>query len=143
MKTVKTARGRTIDMSAIRAKHEDTRAISNMPINAKGDIIDNRGKVVVPREEISKEYYKQNLPGIEQRVSIKEEEGEPEVVAQPAEKVQEEPKKPAPKPKATPQPVSVETEEVTEINRRQRSREDGTSYWEIEFSDGSMEIEEA
>ena len=35
-----------------------------------------------------------------------------------------------------------EEEGVVEIGRRNRTREDGTKYWEVEFSDGSMEIEE-
>ena len=40
------------------------------------------------------------------------------------------------------EPAPVEEEGVVEIGRRNRTREDGTKYWEVEFSDGSMEIEE-
>lgn len=134
MKSVKTARGKIIDMGALRARHEDTRAISNVPINAKGDIIDSRGKVVVPREEISKEYYKDTVTGVEEKVSIKQEaEEEKETVIEEPVKSKATPKKETAPPKE---------EQVYEINRRQRTRDDGSSYWEIEFSDGSMEIEE-
>ena len=73
MKTVKTANGRVIDMSAIARQHEQERAVSNVPINAKGDVIDNRGKVVKTREQVKKEYYKDTVPGAIEEVSIKEE----------------------------------------------------------------------
>jgi len=135
MKTVKTARGRTIDMGAIRAKHENTRAISNMPINAKGDIIDSRGKIVVPRETISKEFYKNNVPGsTDTKVSIKEDQEEVVKVEEEIEVTQ---------PPVEEAPIASENnDEVIEVSRRQRTREDGSEYWEVEYSDGSMEIEE-
>jgi len=135
MKTVKTARGRTIDMGVIRAKHENTRAISNMPINAKGDIIDSRGKIVVPRETISKEFYKNNVPGsTDTKVSIKEDQEEVVKVEEEIEVTQ---------PPVEEAPIASENnDEVIEVSRRQRTREDGSEYWEVEYSDGSMEIEE-
>lgn len=48
MAKYKTAMGRTLDMSALAAKHEKTRAVGNMNVNARGDTIDSQGKVVVP-----------------------------------------------------------------------------------------------
>ena len=75
MKTVKTAKGRTLDMAALAAKHEKTRAVSNMNLNARGDIIDNRNQVTIPREKIAKEFYKDNVPGADSKnISIKEDE---------------------------------------------------------------------
>jgi hypothetical protein len=113
MKSVKTAKGRVLDMSALAAKHEKTRAVSNFPLNARGDIIDNRGKVKVTKEKISKEYYKNNVPGADTTTkSIKEE---------PA----------AEKEKAAALPI--------EISRVERERADGSKYYEVEYSDGSME----
>ena len=70
MKDVKTARGRNLNMAILAAQNEETRAISNVPVNAKGDIIDNRGNVKVPREKVSKEYYKDNLTGIEDFIGL-------------------------------------------------------------------------
>jgi hypothetical protein len=108
MKSVKTARGRSLDMSALAAKNEKTRAISNMPVNARGDIIDNRGNVKIPREKVSKEYYKNNVPGADQtEISVK--------------------------PAASNDPV--------EVSRITRTRADGTTYDEVEYSDGSMSEE--
>ena len=143
MKTVKTRRGKTLNMAQLAAQNETARAISNVPINARGDIIDNRGNVKVPREQISKEYYRDNLQGIEEKVSIKTDDLEP-LEPTPTEVVKETEPAPKPKPKAKPkkEPAPVEEEGVVEIGRRNRTREDGTKYWEVEFSDGSMEIEE-
>ena len=113
MKRVKTARGKILDMGALATQHEKTRAVSNVPVNARGDIIDNRGNVQVPREQVSKEYYKETVPGADAaEVSIKEEET----------------KKPTKK-KSGP----------TEVNREMRERKDGTIYYEVEYDDGSME----
>ena len=125
MKRVKTAKGQILDMAALASKYEKTRAVINVDVNARGDIIDNRNQVKVPREKISKEFYKNNVPGADTKeVSIKTEEKPDPVKAEPV--VKEEPK---PKKESKP----------TETNRTTRTREDGTSYYEVEFSDGSME----
>jgi hypothetical protein len=121
MRQVKTAKGKTLDMGALAAQNEETRAISNMPINARGDIIDNRGKVKVAREDISKEFYKNNVPGSDEtEVSIKEE------------------IKPSTKAKKEPELETKDSSEI-EVSRIEREREDGTSYYEVEYLDGSIE----
>ena len=123
-KTVKTSKGRTIDMSAIARQHEQERAVSNVPINAKGDIIDNRGKVVKTREQVKKEYYKDNVPGITEEVSIKEE---------PLDAYNDDRL-------STRKDVEMPLEEgPVEVSRTARTRKDGTQYYEIEYADGSME----
>lgn len=53
----KTALGRPIDMTALIAKNEKVRAVGNMGVNARGDQIDNSGRVVVPNtERVNKNY---------------------------------------------------------------------------------------
>ena len=132
MKRVKTARGRTIDMGALASKNEETRAVSNLNMNARGDIIDNRGNVEISREDISKEYYKNNVPGSDKKdISIKEDESPAE-----AKKPVDTPK-PVTKKAAVPKPAK--TAAVTETTRTARTRDDGTQYFEVEYSDGSME----
>ena len=124
MKRVKTAKGQILDMAALASKYEKTRAVSNVDVNARGDIIGNRNQVKVPREKISKEFYKNNVPGADTKeVSIKTEE----------KKAKEEVK--VEQPKAEPKKES----KPTETKRTTRTREDGTSYHEVEYSDGSME----
>jgi hypothetical protein len=133
MKTIKTARGKTLDMAGLAAQNEETRAISNMPINARGDIIDNRGKVKVPREDISKEFYKNNVPGSDvKKESIKEDVTLKTVVKE----------TPAPTPTPAPATVAKEEDDSIEVSRSERERPDGSKYFEVEYMDGSMkEIE--
>ena len=125
MKRVKTAKGQILDMAALASKYEKTRAVSNVDVNARGDIIDNRNQVKVPREKISKEFYKNNVPGADTKeVSIKTEEKPEPVKDEPKEEKVEQPKKES---------------KPTETKRTTRTREDGTSYHEVEYSDCSME----
>ena len=94
MKRVKTAKGQILDMAALASKYEKTRAVSNVDVNARGDTIDNRTQVKVPREKISKEFYKNNVPGADTKeVSIKTEEKPDPVKAEPVVKEEPKPKK--------------------------------------------------
>lgn len=44
--THRTAMGKPVDMAAIRTKNEKVRAIGNMQVNARGDIIDSNNQIV-------------------------------------------------------------------------------------------------
>jgi len=46
MSVYRSAQGRQIDMSALAAKNEKIRAVGNMNVNARGDVIDNNNHVV-------------------------------------------------------------------------------------------------
>jgi hypothetical protein len=50
----KTHRGREFNMSAFVEKNGDTKAVSNVPMNARGDIIDAKGNVKIPTQSISR-----------------------------------------------------------------------------------------
>ena len=128
MKTVKTARGRTLDMGNLAAKNEKTRAVSNLNMNARGDIIDNRGNVEIPREKIQKEFYKDNVPGADTKEVSPKEDEKPAEAKKPVDT-------PAPKSKA----ATKQAPKITEVSRTARTRDDGTQYFEVEYSDGSME----
>jgi hypothetical protein len=56
----RTAQGKTLDMAALRAKNEKTRAVGNVKnLNARGDTIDSFGRVVVPvTEKVNNSYGK-------------------------------------------------------------------------------------
>jgi hypothetical protein len=51
MASHKSAMGKPVDMAAIRTKNENIRAIGNMNVNARGDTIDNRNRVVEPASQ--------------------------------------------------------------------------------------------
>jgi uncharacterized membrane protein YukC len=38
--------GKAVDMSALTAQHEKTRAVGNMNVNARGDIVDSYNRVI-------------------------------------------------------------------------------------------------
>lgn len=48
MSKYRTAQGKTLDMAALAARNEKTRAVGNMKVNARGDTIDATGKIVQP-----------------------------------------------------------------------------------------------
>jgi len=124
MKKHTSARGRVIDMAAMAKQHEKERAVSNVPLNARGDIIDSRGQVKVTREKIKEEYYKNTVPGTVEEVSLAEEVEETET------------------PKTRSRSKKKETAVPTEpdiVSQTERTRADGTQYIEIEYADGSME----
>jgi len=46
MANYRTAMGKTVDMAALTAKNEKTRAVGNMKVNARGDTIDAHGRII-------------------------------------------------------------------------------------------------
>jgi hypothetical protein len=44
----RTAMGKTVDMAALAARNEKTRAVGNMKVNARGDTIDAQGRIIKP-----------------------------------------------------------------------------------------------
>lgn len=48
MKNYRSAMGKNVDMGALLAKNETTRAVGNMKVNARGDTIDSQGRVIKP-----------------------------------------------------------------------------------------------
>ena len=50
-KTYRTAQGKVVDLGAMMVQNETVRAVGNMNANARGDIIDNQGRVLATRGE--------------------------------------------------------------------------------------------
>ena len=53
----KTMQGRMVDIEKLRASNESVRAIGNMNVNARGDVLSTSGEIVKPKEAIMREYY--------------------------------------------------------------------------------------
>ena len=53
----KTMQGRMVDIEKLRTANETVRAVGNMNVNARGDIIGPRGKIVATKQEVVKKYY--------------------------------------------------------------------------------------
>ena len=53
----KSARGKPVDMGALRLKNEKERAVGNMKVNARGDIIDDGNNIMVSKpQQVHKQY---------------------------------------------------------------------------------------
>jgi len=112
MREVKTNKGRTINMQELMDANQETKAIGNMPVNARGDVV--KGDVIIkPYNEVTKTRQKiKERPQVEE-VNIKENFGDPE----------------------------VKTADTGQILNEYRG-EDGKMYQEIEFADGSIRVNE-
>jgi hypothetical protein len=63
-KVYKSAQGRMVDMEKLRLANEETIAVGNMRVNARGDQLGPGGRVVKTRNQVMKEYYNINNTGI-------------------------------------------------------------------------------
>jgi len=122
MKQVKTARGRVIDMGALAKANEKERAVSpgNVNMNARGDIIDRSGNVVETVQAKSRKVHNTSSAPERRKMSDTPNVTKTKKAAAPA-----------------PDPIGPEV-----VRREERERDDGTRYIEIEYSDGSMDVEE-
>lgn len=59
MAVYRTSQGRMVDMASLAAKNEKVRAVGNMKVNARGDIIDGNGNIIEPvNEKVNNQYAK-------------------------------------------------------------------------------------
>lgn len=57
----KTAMGKAVDMSALTSQHEKTRAVGNMNVNARGDIVDSHNRVIQDNTQRVKTTYNNSV----------------------------------------------------------------------------------
>lgn len=59
-KVYKTANGKTLDMGSLVLKNEQVRAVGNMKVNARGDLLDDNGRVITSKTaQVNQQYNKQ------------------------------------------------------------------------------------
>ena len=59
----RSANGKTVDMGALRLKNEKTRAVGNMKVNSRGDVINDKNQVIQSRnQQVGKHYKQQTQP---------------------------------------------------------------------------------
>jgi hypothetical protein len=62
-KIYKTALGKTVDMGKLVLQNEKVRAVGNMKVNARGDMIDDMNRVISSKtDQVNKQYNKQTAP---------------------------------------------------------------------------------
>lgn len=72
----RTAQGKAIDLDALRVRNEESVAVGNMKINARGDELGPGGVVVRTREQVMKEYYNTNAVYTKERVEQQREDAQ-------------------------------------------------------------------
>lgn len=55
--TYRSAQGREIDLDKLRIRHENTLAVGNARMNARGDQLGAGGKIIKKREDTTVEYH--------------------------------------------------------------------------------------
>ena len=60
----KTAQGKTIDMGKLMLQNENTRAVGNMGVNARGDVLDHENQVISSKnQQVQRQYNRQVVKG--------------------------------------------------------------------------------
>jgi hypothetical protein len=60
VKAYRTMRGREVDFEKLSLRNENTAAVGNMRVNARGDELGAGGKIIKTREQILADYYQNN-----------------------------------------------------------------------------------
>lgn len=56
-KVYKSAQGKTVDMGRLQLQNEGVRAVGNMKVNARGDMVDDMNRVISTKaEQVNKQY---------------------------------------------------------------------------------------
>lgn len=59
----RTAQGKTLDMGSLVLQNESVRAVGNMNVNARGDLLDDRNQVIQSKtHQVNQQYNKQVKP---------------------------------------------------------------------------------
>ena len=62
-KVYKSAQGKTVDMGRLQLQNEGVRAVGNMKVNARGDMVDDMNRVISSKnDQVNKQYNKQTAP---------------------------------------------------------------------------------
>lgn len=72
----RSALGKSVDMSSLVSKNEKTRAVGNMNVNARGDVIDSHGRIIQDNTQRVRRQYNNTV----KRPSSISEDQQPEIV---------------------------------------------------------------
>ena len=144
---VRTARGMQIDMAALAAQHENTRAVGNVPMNARGDRLNSDGSIKVKAEDIAVAHHNTRQAPEQQALSDTKPITPKAPTPPPPPPEQTMPPRDQPPVQERNEPMMPDLEEQFNqepepISKITRTREDGTKYVEIEYDDGSIETVE-
>ncbi len=82
-KIYRTAQGKIVDLGALQVQNEHVRAVGNMNVNARGDMVGSGGQIVKTKEEMMKEYYEAPKGQASDARSTRVREAKPQSIPQP------------------------------------------------------------
>lgn len=65
-----TALGVPFDMAAFRTQHEKVRAVGNMNVNARGDVLDSNNNIIENRNKVVNRMYEKTMQGSKKNSSL-------------------------------------------------------------------------
>lgn len=122
MAKVRSALGKTVDMTALLRRNEEAIAVSNIRMNARGDRLDKAGNIAIPVQTLSRVQADTTTPA--ESIAVSELDSISETIAK---------KKPDSAKK------SLKQKQLKVINELVKTDNSGKSYKEIEYDDGSIE----
>jgi regulator of RNase E activity RraA len=110
-KVYRSAMGKQVDMSILRAKNEKERAVGNMNVNARGDVIDSNNQIINDNNNrINVMYQKTMNSDAVARAKAKQEQSQRQKLTQEQQIAQEQNTKSKSRAKKTPEPDLSEDE---------------------------------
>lgn len=83
-RTYRTAQGKVVDLGALQLKNENVRAVGNMSVNARGELIDSSNQPIASRnEQVNRQYKKQTNVSDDAVVSSKKSRADTPAAPQP------------------------------------------------------------
>lgn len=71
-KIYRTAQGKMVDLGALQLQNENTRAVGNMNVNARGDVLDSQNRPISTRNrEVARQYRRQTTNVTNEPVTTK------------------------------------------------------------------------
>jgi hypothetical protein len=68
-KVYRSAQGKMVDLGALQLRNESVRAVGNMGVNARGDIVDAKNRAIDSRNnQVAKQYSRQSTNVVDSRV---------------------------------------------------------------------------
>ena len=95
-KVYRTAQGKTVDLGALQLRNENVRAVGNMKVNARGDLIDSGNRSIDTRnKQVARQYMRQTTNVLDSPVRTSQ--SDHAMIAKPPEDFQDDfVKEPAP-----------------------------------------------
>ena len=121
-KLYRTASGKRIDMQKLMLQNEDVRAVGNMNVNARGDVLDSNNKTIARRNEQVNKTYRKQIGNVAQDLPVYSSKKAAQVVAEEYRERSADVEIPAEEVLASlEQPVKVETKPAKTVEKKKEA----------------------